>query len=188
MDDVLPEAFERLVSVEIRVHDLRPATRRVGRECPRHGAVVDRLEGLLDRRQPVLPGACRVDAVEQPRRDDRHEDAARRVELAERDHPPAEPRRHPVERPVRRPFGADPLHVAVEVLDVDVPRALLVRPPRDLRDERLRLGQRLDCEHLVGLHVRPDGDDQICIALEQLRVHPAGTILCTGPNPFKPVQ
>ena len=70
-----------------------------------------------------------------------------------------------------------PLDVAVEVLDVDVARALLVRTPRDCRDERLRLGQRFDREHLVGLYVGADRDDQIGVPVEQLRVHPAGTIL-----------
>jgi pyrimidine operon attenuation protein/uracil phosphoribosyltransferase len=178
VDDVLPEPLERLVGVEIRVDDLRPAAGRVGRERPRDRPVVDRLERLLDRRQSILSGARRVDAVEQPGRDHRHEDAARCIELPEGQDPLAEPRRHPVERAVARPLRTDPLHVAVEVLDVDVARALLVRPPRDCGDERLRLGQRLDCQDLVGLDVRPDGDDQIRVAVEQLRVHPAGTILC----------
>ena len=47
----------------------------IGRERPRDRAVVDRLERLLDRRQAVEPGARRVDAVEQARRDERHEHA-----------------------------------------------------------------------------------------------------------------
>ena len=76
-----------------------------------------------------------------------------------------------------RVLRADPLHLRVEVLDVDVARALLVRAPRDRGDERLRLRQRLDREHLVGLHVGADRDDQIGVALEQVGVHPAGTIL-----------
>ena len=43
--------------------------------------------------------------------------------------------------------------------------------------ERLRLGQRLDREHLVGLHVRAHGDDQVGVAFQQAGVHPAGTVL-----------
>ena len=180
MCDVLPESFERLVGGHLGVDDLRPAARGVRRERPRDRPIVDRLERLLDRRQAVLPRAHRVDAVEQSWRDHRHEHAAGRVEVAEGQDPLAEPRRHPVESAVEGALGANSLHVAVEVLDVDVPGALLVRPSRDRGDEWLRLGQRLHREHLVGLHVRPDGDDQIRVTIEQLRVHPAGTILCAA--------
>jgi hypothetical protein len=63
VDDVLPESLERRVGLEVRVHDLRPAARRVGRERPRDRPVVDRLERLLEGRQPVLAGARRVDAA-----------------------------------------------------------------------------------------------------------------------------
>ena len=69
---------------------------------------------------------------------------------------------------------------------LDVARAAAVRRARERGDERLRLGQRLDREHLVGLHVRADRDDQICVALEQIRVHPAHTVtvVCTPRTPL----
>ena len=83
---------------------LRPAARREGRQRPRDGALVDHLEDLRDGRQPVEPRPGRVDAVQQPRRDDRHEHGAGRIEVAEVEHPPSQPRRHPLERAVgRRP-------------------------------------------------------------------------------------
>ena len=178
VDDVLPQLLERLGGVQVRIDRLGPAPRREGGERPRDGAVFDHLEDLRHRREPVEPGAGRVDAVEEPRRDHRHEHGAGRVEVAEVEHPPPEPRRHPLERPVGRPLGPDPFHGRVEVEDVDVPRAAAVRRPGDLGDERLRLRQRLDGEHLVGLDVRADRDDQVRVAREDGGVHAADRTAC----------
>ena len=124
-------------------------------------------------RQPVAAGAGRVDSVEEPRGHERHEDDARGVEVAEVEHPAAEPRRHPLERALGRELGADPFHRRIDVEDVDEACAAAVRGPRDLSDERLRLRNCLDGEHLVGLHVRADGDDQIGVAREDCSIHAA---------------
>ncbi len=189
VDDVLPEPCERFVGVELRVDDPRPGTRGVGGERPRDRAVVDHLEHLLDGRQLVAAGAAGVDAVEQAGRHERHEHDARRVEVAEVEHPPPEPRRHPLERAVRRGLVANPLHRGVDVDDVDVAGALLVRPARDRGHERLRLRERLDGQHLIRLDVRADRDDQVRVALEEVGVHPPHTLLwCGDTNPFNPVQ
>ena len=137
--DVVPEPRERFGLVEIRVHHARPARRRIRRERPRDRALVDRPEGLLDRRQAIEPGPGRVDPVEQARRHERHEHDPRGVEVAETEHPLSEPRRHPAEALLCGMLGADPLHPRVEVLDVDIAGAPFVGPPGDRRDERLRL-------------------------------------------------
>ena len=102
VDDVPPEPLERVGGLQIGIDRLRPGARREGRQRPRDGALVDHLEELRDGRQPVEPGAGRVDAVQQPRRDDRHEHGAGRIEVAEIEHPPSQPGRHPLERAVGR--------------------------------------------------------------------------------------
>jgi pyrimidine operon attenuation protein/uracil phosphoribosyltransferase len=94
----------------------------------------------------------------------------------------AEPRRHPFERALGRPLAADALHVRVEVERLHVARSAVVGGPRDGRHERLRLGQCLDDDDLVGLHVGADRDDQIGIAFEEIRVHPAHTLLWRLPR------
>ena len=67
-----------------------------------------------------------------------------------------------------------PLHERVEVDDVYVAGAALVRAAGDPQDERRSFGRRLHGHDLVGLDVGPEPDDQLGIAVEQVLVHRSG--------------
>jgi hypothetical protein len=64
-----------------------------------------------------------------------------------------------------------PLHDRVEIDDVDVARAALVREADDAVDERCSLRRRLDSHDLVRLDVGAEADDELGVAVEQLLVH-----------------
>ena len=61
--------------------------------------------------------------------------------------------------------------VVVAVVDVDQPRLRAVRGLGDRAHERRMLDERIDEHGLAGLDVRPDANDQLRVALEQVRGH-----------------
>ena len=102
---------------------------------------------------------------------ERDEHAPRRVEIAEELHPPAEPRRHPVERllagvSARIRFTA-PSKYCTSTYRAPFSyarRAIACTSGCASSDASTR-------QHLIGLHVGADGDDEVRIAIQNLRVH-----------------
>ena len=141
---------------EIRIDDLRPARRRIRRHRPGDRTLVDHLERLRDRRQPVE----RRRAQDRRRRagpaDERHEHgraASRspsRSSIRFADHAGTQP-----SVPSRARLVPDPLHLRVEVLHVDVPRPLLVGPAGDRATRGCASGQRLDRSTWSGWTLAP---------------------------------
>ena len=99
---------------------------------------------------------------------------ARRLQLAEGEQALRVPGRHVVERGLVGELEPDPLQRRVEVPDVDIERAALVGGTRELVHDGRRRGLRADPEHLPGLHVRADLDEQLGQAAVQILEHGVG--------------
>ncbi len=158
--ELVGQLRERL-AVEVGVDLRRPGRRRVGDDRPVRGAVVDDRARLLQARQQVAAGACRVEVVEQPGCAAARDPEPGAALLAEGEDALGVPRRHELERVlrcVRDPGALDP---GVEVERVDEGRAAPVGGRRDGADERrvCRLG--LDEEQLAGLEVGAEVDGEL---------------------------
>src|SRR5205085_2456826 len=81
--EVSPQRLDRRRRLELREDGLRPGLGRERRDGPRDRAVVDDLEDLREAREPVARGAHGIDSVQEAGRDERRENDAGGIELAE---------------------------------------------------------------------------------------------------------
>ena len=148
---------------------LRPALVRVGDDRPVQRPFVQRGEVALRqllRTRPADAGAVEVREQLGLRIAADLDDRA--VLLGEVVHPRERPRCRPVERVLRCVGDPRVPGVLVGVLDVDEPRATLVRNPGDRAHEWRMLDERIDPEHLPLTDVRPHLDGEAGVFLEAL--------------------
>ena len=134
--DVLPEPLVGSLGLELRIDDLRPRPGRRGDDAPARRHPVHDLARLGKVGEEIAAGSRRIEPVERARRMRARERDAGGVLVREVEEPLRHPWRHVVERSsvgVRDALALQPL---VEVEDVDVLRALLVRGARDLPRQR----------------------------------------------------
>jgi hypothetical protein len=167
------EALERLARIEVRVDDLRPRGRRARRDRPVRRAVVDDLAGLLEHREAVAAHARGVEVLHQAGRGGPGQADAGGADLAEREQPLAVPVGDEVEVLLARVLDASALDPRVEPLDVDELRAAAVGALRDRPDHVLLAGLTGDGDHLAGLHVGAEADDDVGEATERGVIHPS---------------
>ena len=173
MHEVLLEARERLVRRQVREHELGPRGRRAGRDRPVRRAVVDDLARLLERGEAVAADAGRVEVLHQAGRGRAGEPDARGADLAEREQALAVPVGDEVEVLLARVLDAGALDPRVEPLDVDELRAAPVGALRDRADHVLLAGLAGDRDHLAGLDVGAEADDDVGEAAKRGVIHPS---------------
>ena len=159
--DRLPEPVVRLLGVELRVDELRPAGRRRRGDAPVGGGAVDDVAGVREVRQHVAAGPAGIHARERLGVGGPVERDTGRVLVGEPLEPVDHPRRHVVERRLVRVEQPLALDARVEHPHVHPPRAALVGGARDLVRQRLLAGVRRDGDDLAGLHVGAVPDDEV---------------------------
>ena len=194
-DQLLPEPGHGRLLVHARMDETRPVGRRPRDDRPVGRLGVDHLEVLRERRQRVAARTRRVDAGQEPRRHLRGDRDAHAVSLAEIEQPSAVPVRDEIEGVFGRPLEPGPLHMRVEIPGVDEARPPFVGRRGDEPCERCRTRLRDDPDGLTGLDVRPDLDDEACVAAEERVVHGCESLSvrpdrlqCDPHRPFNPVQ
>ena len=154
--DVLPEPLVRGLGLEFRVDELGPRWGGHGDDVPARRHAIDDLAGLREVREEIASGARRVEPRERARRVRTREGDARGVLVGEVEQALSHPRRDEVERVVGRVQDALALHPLVEVDDVDVLRAALVRGASDAARDVLLADVARDRDELAGLDVRAE--------------------------------
>ena len=125
------------------------------RDAPVGPAFADDHAELFDPRQHVLAGKAHVEPAEGVRGDDADERHPASARLRVREHAPAEPLGHEVERVRIRVLDASALDPGIEVVDIDELRAPVVGGSRDRSRERLLAELGGDQHDLAGLDIRP---------------------------------
>ena len=161
VQQLLLEPLEPGAVLELREDEVGPRLRRARADRPVGRTLVDDLDALLDRRQPVLADEPGIEVDEQAGRARPGERHARGALLAERQHALAVPRRDEVERLRSRVLDPRALDVGIEPGDVDELRAVPVGARRERAHEVLLAGLAADRDDLVRLHVGAEADGEV---------------------------
>ena len=170
---LLRQPGERRLALELGMDERGPGLGRERHDRPVDEPLVDDHEPLADIGELVAAGSSRIDPVQDPRRDPRHEDDPGGVDVSELKHPLPVPLRDEFERVVGGVLEPRLLHVRVEIGRVDEPRAPLVGALGDRADDRLHARLRLDRDDLPPLDVGAEVDREIGEALEGSLLHGA---------------